>query len=267
MQYGRSLGFTSANTPIVRYLILVNCGIFVVSLLLRPEMAAFLGLAPSSFWRGYIWQPVTYMFLHGGIFHLFFNMLVLWMFGSTLESTWGPKRFLTFYFICGIGAGLLNAVATPASPVPIVGASGAIYGLLMAFGILFPDQFIYFWGIFPIRAKYFVIGIGVVEFLTALSASQSGIAHIAHLGGMLFGLIYMKWGTLKTSVSGWRHQKKRRRHLRIVADNRHEKEELQKQVDVLLDKVGRSGIDSLTPDEHNVLRRAGEQMAEFEEND
>jgi membrane associated rhomboid family serine protease len=265
LRYGRSWGFSSSNTPIVKYLILVNCGVFVISLLFPPKWVDVLGLAPAFFWRGYVWQPVTYMFLHGGIFHIFFNMLVLWMFGTTLESTWGPQRFLKFYFICGIGAGLLNAVATPASPVPIVGASGAIYGLLMAFGILFPDQLIYFWGIFPIRAKYFVIGIGIIEFLTAMSASQSGIAHFAHLGGMLFGLVYMKWGDWGASVSGWRNEKKRRRHLRVVADNRTEKEKLQKQIDALLDKIGRSGVGSLTAEEHELLKKAGEQMAEPEE--
>ena len=265
MHYGRNWGFSSAITPTVRYLILVNSGIFVISLLFHPKWAAILGLAPASFWGGYIWQPVTYMFLHGGVFHLFFNMLVLWMFGAALESTWGSQRFLKFYFICGIGAGFLNAVITPASAVPIVGASGAIYGLLMAFGILFPDQLIYFWGIFPIRAKYFVIGIGVIEFLTAMSASQRGIAHLAHLGGMLFGLVYMKWGDWRTSVSGWRYEKRRRRHLRVVRAGELEKEKLQKQVDALLDKIGRSGVDSLTAKEHELLKQAGEKMAELED--
>jgi membrane associated rhomboid family serine protease len=261
---GRRWGFFSGTTPAVKYLILVNSGIFISELLFRANWSALFGLAPAYFWRGYIWQPVTYMFLHGGIFHLFFNMFVLWMFGTTLESGWGKRRFLTFYFICGVGAGLLNAAVTPSSPVPIVGASGAIYGLLMAFAILFPNQLIYIWGIFPLRAKYFVIVIGLVEFMTAVSATQSGIAHFAHLGGMLFGLVYMKWGDWQKSVSGRQAEKRRGRHLNVVWDREQEKQKLQKEIDRLLDKIGSSGMDSLTAEEKELLKKAGEKIAELE---
>ncbi|MEW5818038.1 MAG: rhomboid family intramembrane serine protease, partial [Spirochaetota bacterium] len=193
MYYSRHPFFYSGITPAVKYLLLANAGIFIFELLFRLKWLTLFGLAPYDFWRGYFWQPVTYMFLHGGFFHLLFNMFVLWMFGTTLESTWGSRRFIKFYFICGIGAGILNAVVTPSSPVPTVGSSGAIYGLLMAFGILFPNQRIYIWGIFPVKAKHFVVGIGIIEFMSAISATHSGIAHFAHLGGMLFGLFYMKW--------------------------------------------------------------------------
>lgn len=248
----------------MKYLILVNVGIFIFELLFRFKWLTLLGLTPAHFWRGYIWQPVTYMFLHGGLFHLLFNMFVLWMFGMTLESTWGSRRFLKFYFICGIGAGLLNAVITPGSPVPTIGSSGAIYGLLMAFGILFPNQLIYIWAIFPVRAKHFVIGIGLIELLTAMSTTQSGIAHFAHLGGMLFGLVYMKRDDWRGLISDWRNEKKRMRHLRVVWDREREKEKLQKEVDELLDKIRRGGIESLTAEELERIRKANKRIEELD---
>ena len=268
MYYDRVRFFLPRTTPVVKYLIIANAGIFLFGLLLplhwSLHWSALLGLTPASFWRGCIWQPVTYMFLHGGIFHLLFNMLVLWMFGATLESTWGPRRFLTFYFVCGAGAGLLNAVVTPGSPVPTVGSSGAVYGLLMAFGILFPDQLIYIWGIFPVRAKYFVIGMGLVELLAATSAVQSGIAHFVHLGGMLFGLVYMKWGDLRRFVSGRRSEKRCVRHLKVVGDRGQEKEKLQKAIDELLDKIRRDGIHSLNARDHERMREAAKRIEELD---
>jgi membrane associated rhomboid family serine protease len=264
MHYGSKWGIFSRTTPAVKYLILANSGVFLLTLLFRLEWLPLLGLSPALFWRGYFWQPFSYMFLHGGIFHLFFNMLVLWMFGTTLESTWGPRKFLTFYFVCGVGAGLLNAAVTPASPVPIVGSSGAIYGLLMAFGILFPQQLIYIWGIFPVKAKYFVIGIGLIEFLTAMSATRSGIAHFAHLGGMLFGLLYMKGANWRRALSGGGAAKRRARHLKVVWDREREKQNLQKEIDRILDKAGEHGIDSLTAEEHVLFKKLSDRIAELE---
>jgi membrane associated rhomboid family serine protease len=264
MDYGSRWGIFSRTTPVVKYLVLINSGIFMAELIFRVAWLPLLGLSPALFWSGYLWQPVSYMFLHGGIFHLFFNMLVLWMFGTTLESTWGSHRFLKFYFICGVGAGLLNAVVTPASPVPIIGSSGAIYGLLLAFGILFPEQLIYIWGIFPVKAKYFVIGIGLIEFLTAASATRSGVAHFAHLGGMLFGLIYMKWGDWGRAAVWWRTERRRTRHLKVVWDREREKQNLQKEIDSILDKAGESGIDSLTADELARFKKLSDRMAELE---
>jgi len=267
LHYERVRFFLPRTTPVVKYLIITNAGIFLFGLLFPLHWSTLLGLTPANFWRGCIWQPVTYMFLHGGIFHLLFNMFVLWMFGTTLESTWGPRRFLTFYFVCGIGAGLLNAVVTPGSPVPTVGSSGAVYGLLMAFGILFPNQLIYIWGIFPVRAKYFVIGIGLIELLAATSTAQSGIAHFAHLGGMLFGLVYMKWDDLRRFVSGRRNEKRRTRHLKVVGDREREKEKLQEEIDELLDKIRRDGIHSLTAQDHERMREAAKRIEELDGKD
>lgn len=247
----------------MRYLILVNSGIFLCDLLFHLELWTFLGLTPAHFWIGAFWQPLTYMFLHGGIFHLLFNMLVLWMFGTALELTWGAPRFFKFYLVCGIGAGLLNAVLTPGGQIPIVGSSGAIYGLLMAFAILFPEQIIYFWGIFPLKAKYFVIGIGIIEFLMAVSTTERGIAHIAHLGGMLFGLVYIKWKDWRGAVAGWQDEQKHKRHLKLDWNRNQEKQKLQDEIDRLLDKIGKIGSGYLTEGEHQLLKKMSKRMEEL----
>ncbi len=264
MRYYRDWYFQFRTTSMVKYLIIFNFGIFIINLLSYQKLFSLFGLIPALFWRGALWQVVTYIFLHSGFFHLLINMLILWMFGTTLESTWGSRKFLKYFFICGVGAGLLNAVITPNSPIPTVGASGSIYGLLMAFGILFPNQLIYFWGIFPIKAKYFVIGIGAIELLAAMSTTQSGIAHFAHLGGMLFGLVYIKWADWNRLLSAQWVNKKRKKHLKVVRDSTREKETLQKIADELLDKINKNGIGSLTAEEHKRLKKVIQKMNELD---
>jgi membrane associated rhomboid family serine protease len=175
-----------------------------------------LGLMPSQvIGHGWIWQLVTYMFLHGGFFHILLNMLALWMFGSELEHLWGSKRFLQYYFITGIGAGLTNTLVQPHSTIPIIGASGAIYGLLLAYGMYFPDRRIYLWLIVPIPAKYFVIIFGGLEFISAFSRNPDGVAHIAHLGGILFGFLY-----LRLYRRGWFRPRKRSSSIFDIRDYR-----------------------------------------------
>ncbi len=194
---GFSLG--GSLSTMVRMLIAWNVIFFLVQRLtsgfvggMGLDIVGYFGLIPISVWHGEVWRLVTYMFLHGGFFHIAFNMLVLWMFGSQLEMVWGPRRFLKYYFITGIGAGITNAIIEQGSPIPIVGASGAIYGLLLAFGMFFPNRPVFLYLLFPIKAKYFVIILGAVEFLTSISPGRDGIAHWAHLGGLLFGFLYLK---------------------------------------------------------------------------
>jgi membrane associated rhomboid family serine protease len=175
---------------VIFFLLQILAGRFVRGLDLA--ILVNVGLVPHDFWHGHLWQVVSYMFLHGNFFHLAFNMLALWMFGSELEYLWGPRRFLTYYFFTGIGAGLTNAVFEPNSMLPIVGASGAIYGLLLAFGMFFPNRPILIWFLFPMPAKYFVILFGAIEFFASLSPGRDGVAHLAHLGGLLFGFLYLK---------------------------------------------------------------------------
>ncbi len=157
-----------------------------------------------------LWQPVTYMFLHGGLMHIAFNMLALWMFGSLLERIWGMKRFLYYYFFCGVGAGLLVAAIAYASrlffggaafelfPVTI-GASGAVLGLLTAYGVLFPNNLIYMYFL-PVKAKYAVWIFGGLSLMFAFSNTLSGISHWGHLGGILFGYIAMNWRRLASRL-------------------------------------------------------------------
>jgi membrane associated rhomboid family serine protease len=154
------------------------------------------GLTPWAVVHGSVWQLVTYIFLHGSILHILFNMLGLWMFGSELEQVWGTRQFTKFFFVCGIGAGITIVAAAYFFDgtnllIPTIGASGAVYGILLAFGMLFPDRIIY-WVIFPIPAKYFVMILGGLAFFSSISTSNSGVAHVAHLGGMLCGYIYMR---------------------------------------------------------------------------
>jgi membrane associated rhomboid family serine protease len=171
----------------------------------------YFGLRPDAFWHGAIWQAVTYMFLHGGFQHILLNMLGLWMFGSQLESEWGARSFLKYYFFTGIGAGLTNAAIFPHSTVPTVGASGAIFGLLLAYGVLYPERKIYFWFIIGIPARLFVIIFGLFELMAGFAGS-SGIAHFAHLGGLLFGLIYTwLWGLPGGKIGILRRRKMARR--------------------------------------------------------
>ena len=154
------------------------------------NLNALLGLwTPAT---GYFrpWQLFTYMFMHGNLTHLFFNMFALWMFGNTMENIWGTKRFLVYYLACGLGAGLLTLLIPGAALT--VGASAAVYGLLLAFGLTFPNDYIYLYFLVPIKAKWFVIGYAVIELFEGFFIND-GIAHVAHLGGMLVGLRLILW--------------------------------------------------------------------------
>jgi membrane associated rhomboid family serine protease len=186
----------------VKWLLIVNTGLFLVSFLAWDSPIGSwlgrLGLTPREFlFQFALWQPFTYMFLHSpfGFGHILVNMLSLWMFGSTLEQTWGTRRFLRYYFYCGLGAAvcvvLLNAVFGSLD-TRTIGASGAIYGLLLAFGVLFPEAVILFMFIFPMKAKHFVMLMAAIVFLSTIRDTGGAVSHIAHLGGMLTGWIILK---------------------------------------------------------------------------
>lgn len=146
----------------------------------------------GDFWP---WQLVTYSFLHGGLGHLFFNMFALWMFGVQIENSWGSRRFAVFYFVCVVGAGLtqLITVMLSGSIYPTVGASGGVFGILLAFGMMFPNQPIYLYFLIPIKAKWLVIGYGAFTLYAGITGTQAGVAHFAHLGGMLFGFLLIQF--------------------------------------------------------------------------
>ena len=206
--------------PVVKNLLIINALFFLADVVLGfkgIDLSNWLGLHYFQASGFAFWQPVTYMFMHGNFGHLFFNMFALWMFGAAIENYWGVKKFLIYYFVAGVGAAVVYEIwqyidfnyimhVQDYSGVQIslketitvdqfmnrftmVGASGAVYGLLLAFGMLFPNSLIYIYFLIPVKAKWFVIIYGGIEVLYCIFASSDGIAHIAHLGGMLFGLL------------------------------------------------------------------------------
>lgn len=232
-------------TKTVKALVIANVAIWIVGVLILQGMVLrthdifqYFGLVPDRFlFNFWFWQPFTYMFIHSAsVFHVLFNMLILWWFGAELELKWGSKFFLAYYLISGVGAALiylifvfLYSLATgDPSPLmaPVVGASGAAYGLLLAYAILFGDRVIYFMMMFPMKAKHFVMIIGVVEFVTLLDAGvNSGVANLAHLGGLLAGYLTLKyWTDWRLKSKGASGASKRGRNLKLVVNNEKEKD-------------------------------------------
>jgi membrane associated rhomboid family serine protease len=183
----------------MKALIAANVVVFIAQSL-APRLTLWLGLMPAAVLGQFqVWQLATYMFAHAGLFHLLFNMLALWMFGAELERIWGTRYFLKFYAVCGVGAGALTVLVSlfPAAFAAslyqsiVIGASGAIYGLLLAYALYFPDRPILMMLLFPIPAKYFVMIIGAIAFYSSLAVS-GGVASATHLGGLLVGYLYLK---------------------------------------------------------------------------
>ncbi len=197
----------------------------------RSEINLILGLIPVLVWKKFfIWQLFTYAFLHGGIFHLFFNMFALWMFGCELERHWGTRVFVKYALVTGIGAGISTVIVSPNLAVPTIGASGLVYGILLAYGLLFPNRLIYLYFLFPIKAKYFVLIFGALELYASWSGSSDNIAHFAHLGGMLFGFVYLRYHSLLSGLRRYYYQSKRRRlrrKLRVI-DGKDDSDDLGK---------------------------------------
>lgn len=180
--------------PAVKHLLIINVLVFATDYVLQKQgiyLANILALFSLQSGNFNVWQPLSYMFMHANLSHIFFNMFNLWMFGAAMENFWGTKRFLFYYLACGIGAGLLYMLL-PGMHVT-VGASAAVYGLLLAFGMTFPNQYIYLYFLMPIKTKWFVTGMIVIELLQGIFYSYDGVAHFAHLGGMLIGFLLIMW--------------------------------------------------------------------------
>jgi membrane associated rhomboid family serine protease len=186
-------------TPAIKAIMIANGLVFVLTFFL-PELKLTFGIRPADLFEKFaVWQLVTYMFLHGGISHILFNMLTLWMMGTELEHRWGTVFFTKFYFVCGIGAGLTQVlmgilplgVASHFYYLSTIGASGAIFGLLLAYALYFPTRPILMFFIFPVPAKYFVMILGAIQLMLA-SAGGGGVAYTAHLGGIATGYLYLK---------------------------------------------------------------------------
>ena len=256
-----SIGFGRGWTPAVKVLIIVNAAIYLAwELTALPPLSLF-GLVPYRVWhQGMLWQLVTYMFLHGGLWHVGFNMFALWMFGSQLERVWGTGQFVKYYFITGIGAGLINVLFNAGSPIPTIGASGAIFGLLLAYGLLFPNSLILLYFFIPIKAKYFVILFAGLEFLMVAQYAQDGVAHFAHLGGMAVGLLYLKgWPILRAFYRGrsrQRREKKEATGVKYDARRLSDLQAIRSEVDYLLGRISRVGYENLTEEEKERLEEA-----------
>jgi membrane associated rhomboid family serine protease len=193
--YRYRFSFGYGLTPVVKNLMIIMGIVFLLQMFLTREIDFYFGLIPLLVWKKYfLWQLFTYIFLHGGFSHIFFNLLALWMFGGELESYWGSKKFLFYFFLCGIGAGIFTVLF---SSYPVIGASGAIYGILLAYGWLFPNRPILIYFLFPIPAKYMVIIFGLIELFSSSSGTGGGIAHLTHLGGLVFGFFYMAYPMIR----------------------------------------------------------------------
>lgn len=280
---------------VVKNLLIIN-GIFFLATITMEyvwhiDLAQYLGLhyIGASDFRPY--QFVTYMFMHGSFSHLFFNMFALWMFGNAIENAWGPKRFLLFYFVCGIGAGVTqeivqyihltstlegyDSVRIAANQVvtvdeylnmlTTVGASGAVYGILLAFGMTWPNSRIYIYFAIPIKAKWFVILYGLLELFSGFRGIDN-VAHFAHLGGMIFGLILILYWRREEFdlLSKFKiHRNKGKQNYDSWSNGRpktdeqynSERADNQKKIDEILDKISKNGYDSLTKEEKEFLFR------------
>ena len=207
--YQSSFNGTSYFPPGVKHLLIINILFFIGQstpivgyfldaffMLIPPQFG--IGAIPLEAYHFYPWQLVSYMFLHGNFSHILFNLFALWMFGQQIESEWGTKRFVTYYFLTGIGAAILHLFVAPS---PVIGASGGVFGILLAYGMLFPNrQIMLLIPPIPLKAKYFVIGYGALELINGVSSLTSGVAHFAHLGGMIAGYVLIKYWKMPTQL-------------------------------------------------------------------
>lgn len=283
--------------PVTKNIIIINV-LFFLAMYVTPrygiDLTQTMGLHFFMASDFKIYQLLTYMFMHGNFAHILFNMFAVWMFGRIVESAWGSRRFLIYYLICGIGAGLFQEIVqyidyvasgmqaydsvdigtavipmdTYLNMLTTVGASGAVYGILLAFGLSYPEERLFIIPIpIPIKAKYFVIGYAVIELLSGLYGSNDGVAHFAHLGGMVVGFLLILYWTKKNSMSGgylekinnW-FQNRKKPKMKVhygekEADYQYNarKKENQEEIDRILDKVRKSGYESLTVDEKKKL--------------
>lgn len=223
-----SVFYAPGFPPGVKWLLISNVAFFILGFFTQlvglDRPLSWLALLPAAVVHYLaLWQLVTYLFLHGGFSHIIWNMLALWMFGADLERLWGTRRFLKFYFFCGIGAGvcvvLLNYLLPWGNPlVPTIGSSGAIFGILLANAVLFPDRTILWGFLIPIHMKYFVLIIGAVTFISSFQVN-TGVSEFAHLGGMLFGYLYLKspktgfdpLGSAQRQYQRWKLQRAKRK--------------------------------------------------------
>ncbi len=263
--------------PAIKYFIIINVVIYLLLIIfglnfrvsgipLYIYIYRFFALNPigDGF---YVWQLITYMFIHDpkGIFHILFNMLMLWMFGTEVENLWGTRRFLVYYFATGIGAGIAHLIFAPlfGQIGPVVGASGAIYGVMMAFALMFPDRYIFLYFLIPIPARIFVAILIGFDLIMGVFGSD-GVAHFAHLGGAIVGFAYIKLMyagyDLSDIISKMKLPKLKRKSSKkkyLLVDDEIITQE---QIDAILDKISQYGYESLTERERKILYEASKKL-------
>lgn len=254
----------SIISPGVKYIIFATGLVFILQTISGPKLIAWFGLHPIDVYSKFrIWQLMTYMVLHGDFIHILLNMLILWMFGCEVERNWGTYDFLKYYLICGVGAGVFHILFNLTSEIPVVGASGAIYGILLAFAMLFPDRPIIMFPFFiSLKAKYWAMIFAAIALIFGLVGGQNGVAHFAHLGGMMVGFVYLKLSG-KTSLFGMDFIKRKKGDWEFhkIINKRRKLLELRQTIDIILDKINEVGYENLSEKEKRILKSASDILA------
>ncbi|MFQ5750377.1 MAG: rhomboid family intramembrane serine protease [bacterium] len=265
-------GFGGGLTKAVKYLLIINGLVYLFQHLIGSDLIKWFGLHPS--WvisKFQIWQLFTYMFLHSpsGILHLLFNMFVLWMFGCEVERALGSREFIKFYSICGIGAGIFHLIFFYNSAIPVIGASGAIYGVLVAFAVLFPERVItlLLFFILPvqIKAKYLVMFLAGLAIFSSIFFSADSVAHLAHLGGMVVGFAYLKLDWRLDYVGRRIRQNRESRRALHTLKKQQDMQRFRERVDEILDKINEVGYAKLNDEEKRILQEASQQFSQEKE--
>lgn len=254
-------GLNGSNiTKAVKYLIIANGVLFLFKQIFSTYLIYWFGLLPNIvFANFYVWQFFTYMFLHGDFIHILLNMFILWMFGCEVERYMGFSSFLKYYFFCGVGGGLFHVLLHSNSQTPVIGASGAIYGILAAFAILFPDRRIMLFPFFiTLKAKHLVLIFFGITLLFGIIGKQDGIAHFAHFGGMIFGFLFLKVEKHIANMNEIISTKQQQRKFLSLTKKRRRYQQLRDEVDGILDKIIEVGYENLTNEEKTTLKEASD---------
>lgn len=262
----RGFGFgPGALSPFIKVMIITNVAVFVIQNF-YPQLVYYLGLTPGRFFSEFpnlVYQPLTYMFLHGGFGHIFFNMFALWMFGTEIEHAWGSKTFGRFYVLSGLAGAILTLIVRFSQPHPMIGASAAVYGVLAAYWVLYPNRHLYIYFLFPVKVKWAIPGMMLLGFLFG----GPHVAHYAHLGGALMGFLYVKadwrWVALGRSLKTLRF----RRQTAKLEKNRKKAEEIMKRVDDILDKINEVGLENISKEDRKFLEEASSRLSERQTKD
>ncbi len=249
-----------AISPVIKVLLILNAAVYLIQFLSSIRLESMLGLTPAKFFAEFpnlLFQPLTYMFLHGNFWHIFFNMFALWMFGTEIEFSWGSRSFAKFYILAGLAGAVLTLLIQSGSPIPIVGASGAIYGVLVAYWLMFPHRYLYLYLLVPVKVMWAIPGMMVLGFLFG----GSNVAHLAHLGGALFGLVYLKADWKWNWLGSWFNRLSYKRLEAKLEKKRMRAEETMKRVDEILDKINEVGIENISAEDRKFLEEASSHLS------